>query len=122
MQEKGVSCIAFSPLAGGQLTDRYLHGIPADSRAASESRFLTPEQITDEKMAEVRALNAIAERRSQKLAQMALAWVLRSNKVTSVLIGASKSHQLDDALGMLANRQFSDEELADIDAILSVAK
>jgi len=122
LQEKGVGSIAFSPLAGGQLTDRYLHGIPADSRAASGSRFLKPEQISEEKRALARALNAIAERRGQTLAQMALAWVLRNNKVTSVLIGASKTSQLDDALGMLANRQFSPDELAEIDALLSTAK
>lgn len=122
LQEKGVGSIAFSPLAGGQLTDRYLHGIPADSRAASGSRFLNPEQITEEKLAIVRALNALAERRGQKLSQMALAWVLRSDNVSSVLIGASKTSQLDDALGMLANRQFSADELAEIEAILSAAK
>lgn len=118
LQEKGVGSIAFSPLAGGQLTDRYLNGIPADSRAASGSRFLNPEQITDERLATVRALNNVAQRRGQKLSQMALAWVLRDNKVTSVLIGASKTSQLDDAVGMLANREFSEEERRDIDAIL----
>ena len=119
LQEKGVGSIAFSPLAGGQLTDRYLQGIPADSRAASGSRFLNPDQLTEEKLATVRALNAVAERRGQKLSQMALAWVLRGERVTSVLIGASKTSQLDDAVGMLANRAFSPQECAEIDAILA---
>ncbi|WP_406907742.1 L-glyceraldehyde 3-phosphate reductase [Citrobacter freundii] len=119
LQEKGVGSIAFSPLAGGQLTDRYLNGIPADSRAASGSRFLNPDQITPEKLEKVRALNALAKRRGQKLSQMALAWVLRDDKVTSVLIGASKTAQIEDAVGMLANRHFTSEECAEIDAILS---
>ena len=119
LQEKGVGSIAFSPLAGGQLTDRYLNGIPADSRAASTSRFLNPDQITSQKLEKVRALNALAERRGQKLSQMALAWVLRDDKVTSVLIGASKTAQIEDAVGLLANRHFTSEECAEIDAILS---
>lgn len=122
LQEKGVGSIAFSPLAGGQLTDRYLHGIPADSRAASGSRFLNPEQLTTQKLEIVRALNALAQRRGQKLSQMALAWVLRDDKVTSVLIGASKISQLDDAVGMLENRHFTADERAEIDAILSSTK
>ncbi|WP_318391913.1 L-glyceraldehyde 3-phosphate reductase [Enterobacter sp.] len=121
LQEKGVGSIAFSPLAGGQLTDRYLHGIPADSRAASGSRFLNPDQLTDATLEKVRQLNALAEKRGQKLSQMALAWVLREDKVTSVLIGASKIAQLEDAVGMLANRHFSKEERAQIDAILNGA-
>lgn len=118
LKQKGVGSIAFSPLAGGQLTDRYLNGIPADSRAASGSRFLNPDQLTEEKLAKVRKLNAIAERRGQKLSQMALAWVLRGDKVTSVLIGASKISQIDDAVGMLANRHFCEAEQAEIEAIL----
>lgn len=121
LQEKGVGSIAFSPLAGGQLTDRYLHGIPADSRAASGSRFLNPDQLTDATLEKVRQLNALAEKRGQKLSQMALAWVLREDKVTSVLIGASKIAQLEDAVGMLANRHFSKEERSQIDAILNGA-
>lgn len=122
LQEKGVGSIAFSPLAGGQLTDRYLNGIPADSRAASTSRFLNPEQITAEKLDKVRQLNALAARRGQKLSQMALAWVLRNDNVTSVLIGASKCAQIEDAIGMLANRHFSAGECAEIDAILNSTK
>ncbi|EOL8965862.1 L-glyceraldehyde 3-phosphate reductase [Cronobacter dublinensis] len=119
LQEKGVGSIAFSPLAGGQLTDRYLNGIPADSRAASGSRFLNPDQITDAKLEKVRQLNALAAQRGQKLSQMALAWVLRDEKVTSVLIGASKTSQIDDAVGMLAKRDFSAQERATIEAILA---
>lgn len=122
LQEKGVGCIPFSPLAGGQLTNRYLNGIPADSRAASGSHFLNPEQITEEKLEKVRQLNALAESRGQKLSQMALAWVLRHEEVTSVLIGASKTAQIDDAVGMLENRQFTAEELSLIDQILSSSK
>ncbi|MBO0402304.1 L-glyceraldehyde 3-phosphate reductase [Enterobacter bugandensis] len=122
LQVKGVGCIPFSPLAGGQLTNRYLNGIPADSRAASGSQFLNPEQITEEKLEKVRQLNALAESRGQKLSQMALAWVLRHEEVTSVLIGASKTAQIDDAVGMLENRQFTAEELSLIDQILSSSK
>ncbi|WP_313698036.1 L-glyceraldehyde 3-phosphate reductase [Pantoea sp.] len=116
--DAGVGCIAFSPLAGGVLTDRYLQGIPEDSRAASGSKFLSESQLTEEKMEKVRRLNIIAQQREQKLAQMALAWVLRDDRVTSVLIGASKTAQIDDAVAMLAHRQFSDTELAAIDAAL----
>lgn len=119
LQAEGVGSIAFSPLAGGQLTDRYLHGIPADSRAASGSRFMQADQLTAEKLEKVRQLDALAQARGQKLSQMALAWVLRGEKVTSVLIGASKTAQLDDAVGMLANRHFSPDECAKIDVILA---
>lgn len=122
LAEKGVGSIAFSPLAGGQLTDRYLNGIPADSRAASGSRFLNPEQLTDATLEKVRKLNDIALQRGQKLSQMALAWVLRGDKVTSVLIGASKISQLDDAVNAMSNRQFSADECDAIDAILSGTK
>lgn len=119
LQEKGVGSIAFSPLAGGQLTDRYLNGIPADSRAASGSRFLSADQLTAGKLETVRQLNALAEKRGQKLSQMALAWVLRDDNITSVLIGASKTSQIEDAVGMLANRHFTDQECVDIDNILN---
>ena len=114
-----MGCIPFSPLAGGQLTNRYLNGIPEDSRAASGSKFLNPDQLTEEKLVKVRKLNALAESRNQKLSQMALAWILRHDAVTSVLIGASKTAQIDDAAGMLENQHFSTEELSKIDAILS---
>jgi L-glyceraldehyde 3-phosphate reductase len=122
LAEKGVGSIAFSPLAGGQLSDRYLNGIPADSRAASGSRFLNPDQLTEDKLGTVRKLNEVAEKRGQKLSQMALSWVLRGDRVTSVLIGASKISQLDDAVGAMANRQFSPAECAAIDAILKSTK
>ncbi|KOC92322.1 L-glyceraldehyde 3-phosphate reductase [Winslowiella iniecta] len=118
LNQGGVGSIAFSPLAGGMLTDRYLQGVPQDSRAASGSRFLNSDQLTEEKMAKVRQLNQLAADRGQKLSQMALAWVLRGDRVTSVLIGASKTSQIDDAVEMLANRQFSEQELEQIDAIL----
>ena len=120
LQTEGIGSIAFSPLAGGQLTDRYLNGIPADSRAASSSRFLQPEQLTPARLEKIRQLNRQAEARGQKLSQMALAWVLREEKVTSVLIGASKTAQLDDAVGMLQNRHFTTEECTAIDAILAL--
>src|SRR5476649_2487731 len=118
LADNGVGSIAFSPLAGGVLTDRYLAGIPEDSRAASGSKFLTTDSLTEEKLAKVRKLNDIAQARGQKLSQMALAWVLRGDRVTSVLIGASKTSQIDDAVGMVANRHFTQEELAAIEAIL----
>jgi len=118
LADQGVGSIAFSPLAGGMLTDRYLNGIPEDSRAASGSRVLSGDQLTPEKMDKVQRLNAMAQRRGQKLSQMALAWVLRGDRVTSVLIGPSKTSQIDDAVQMLGNRNFSADELAEIDAIL----
>ena len=116
--ERGVGCIPFSPLAQGLLTDRYLAGIPEGSRAAKPHGFLQREQVTDERIAKVRQLNELAKRRGQSLAQMALAWVLRDNRVTTVLIGASSVAQLDQNLACLNNREFSEDELAAIEAIL----
>ncbi|HHL2716545.1 TPA: aldo/keto reductase [Yersinia enterocolitica] len=118
LDEYGVGSIAFSPLAGGLLTDRYLAGIPLDSRAASDSKFLNPEQLSAEKLAKVRQLNELALDRGQKLSQMSLAWVLRGGRETSALIGASKISQIDDAMGMLANTEFSDAEIKVIENIL----
>ena len=118
LQEEGVGSIAFSPLAGGLLTDRYLHGIPEDSRAA-HSQFLKPEAITEQKLEKIKQLNEMALARGQKLSQMALAWVLRGDRVTSVLIGASRISQIEDAVGMLENRHFSAEELSAIEKILA---
>ncbi|MCX8956696.1 L-glyceraldehyde 3-phosphate reductase [Erwinia psidii] len=118
LSTRGVGSIAFSPLAGGILTDRYLQGIPQDSRAASTSPFLSSDRLTSEKMNSVRQLNTLAQQRGQKLAQMALAWVLRDNRVTSVLIGASKTSQIDDAIDMLSQRDFSKAELDQIEQIL----
>ncbi|CAB1220158.1 L-glyceraldehyde 3-phosphate reductase [Serratia liquefaciens] len=118
LEEHGVGSIAFSPLAGGLLTDRYLQGIPQDSRAASGSQFLQPDQLTADKLGKIRRLNALAQQRGQKLSQMALAWVLRGDRVTSALIGASKTSQIEDAVGMLANRTFSDDEIKQTEQIL----
>jgi L-glyceraldehyde 3-phosphate reductase len=108
--EEGIGCIAFSPLAQGMLTDRYLHGIPEDSRAA-QGKSLDPSLLSDGAIAHVRRLNDIAQDRGQSLAQLALAWVLRDERVTSVLIGASSVAQLDDNLAVVDNLSFSDEEL-----------
>jgi L-glyceraldehyde 3-phosphate reductase len=116
--KEGVGCIAFSPLAQGLLTNKYLQGIPADSRAAKPHGFLKEEQVTEDKLARVSALNAIALRRGQTLAQMALSWLLKDKRVTSVLIGVSKPEQLIDSLRCQDNLAFSNEELADIENIL----
>jgi L-glyceraldehyde 3-phosphate reductase len=116
---EGVGCIAFSPLAQGLLTDRYLNGIPAGSRASKAHGFLKPEQVTEQALSKVRQLDEIAKRRGQKLAQMAVAWLLRDKAMTSVLIGASRVEQIDDAVGALDRLQFSDDELRRIDEILS---
>jgi len=110
----GVGCIAFSPLAQGMLTSKYLKGIPEGSRA-SRAASLSPELISDKYLEHVRALNAIGTERGQSLAQLALAWALRDARVTSVLIGASSVGQLDDSLGALDNLTFSPEELVRID-------
>lgn len=113
--ELGRGIIAFSPLAQGLLTDRYLDGIPSDSRIMTDGRFLHADSLTEEKLAKIRALSDIAAARGQSLAQMALAWDLRDGVVTSVLIGASKPSQILDNLGALANTHFSEDELAAID-------
>lgn len=116
--EKGIGLIAFSPLAQGMLTNRYLDGIPADSRAGRhKSPFLTESSITEDKLLKIRALNEIALQRGQTLAQMSLAWVLRKELVTSVLIGASKKEQVIENVKILENLNFSEEELAAIDKI-----
>ena len=116
--ETGVGCIPFSPLAQGLLTDKYLKGIPADSRAAKEHGFLKTSQITPETMGKIEKLNALALERGQTLAQMALAWLLKDERVTSVLIGASRVAQLQDSLKCLENQRFSSEELSKIEEIL----
>jgi L-glyceraldehyde 3-phosphate reductase len=113
--ELGIGCIVFSPLAQGMLTDRYLDGIPEGSRAATSGSALSPDLLTDDAMAKIRALDEIAGRRGQSLAQMAIAWVLRDDRVTSALIGASSVGQLEDSLGALERLDFSDDELAEID-------
>ncbi len=118
LHREGIGCIAFSPLAQGLLTDKYLHGIPADSRAGKPHGFLRPEQITEARLKQVAELNAIAQQRGQSLAQMALAWVLRLSEVTSALIGASSVRQLEENLATLKNLDFSAAELQAIDKIL----
>jgi L-glyceraldehyde 3-phosphate reductase len=117
--EEGIGCIVFSPLAQGLLTDKYLAGIPAGSRAAKPHGFLRPANITEEKLAKVRKLNEMARVRGQTLAQMALAWVLRHKGMTSVLVGASSVSQVEDNVATLNKLAFADEELADIEKILS---
>ncbi len=113
----GKGIIAFSPLAQGLLTDRYLSGIPADSRIVTDGRFLHADALTDEKLAKIRALADLAASRGQTLAQMSLAWDLRDGAVTSVLIGASKPAQILDNLGALANTHFTPDELSEIDRL-----
>ncbi|HZC27167.1 MAG TPA: L-glyceraldehyde 3-phosphate reductase [Actinopolymorphaceae bacterium] len=110
----GVGCIAFSPLAQGLLTSRYLDGIPEGSRA-SQGKSLSPDQLSDKNLTHIRALNQIAQRRGQSLAQMALAWALRHRQMTSVLIGASSVAQLEDNVAALGRLEFGEEELAEID-------
>ena len=119
LREEGIGSIVFSPLAQGLLTDRYLAGVPADSRAAKSYSFLQPDQITNDKLTKIRRLHECAQRRGQTLAQMAIAWVLRHKEVTSALIGASRAAQIEDAIGALANRMFTTEELQTIDEILA---
>jgi L-glyceraldehyde 3-phosphate reductase len=119
LEEEGIGCIPFSPLAQGMLTDRYLDGIPDDSRAAKPHGFLDREEITDEVVAQLRRLREVAEERQQSLAQMALAWVLRQSAVTSVVIGASRVEQVEDSVGALENLAFGDAELAEIDRLLA---
>jgi L-glyceraldehyde 3-phosphate reductase len=114
LAQEGVGCIAFSPLAQGLLTDRYLNGVPADSRVATGGA-MSEGMLTQDNLARVRALNEIAARRGQSLAQLALAWALRDERVTSVLIGASSVAQLEANVGALDNLAFTDDELAEID-------
>lgn len=118
LEKDGVGCIPFSPLAQGLLTNKYLHGIPEDSRAAKSTGFLQTSQVTDEVISKIKNLNELAVQRGQTLAQMALAWLLKDTRVTSVLIGASKPEQLADSLKSLDNINFTGEELAKIEAIL----
>ena len=119
LEAYGVGCIPFSPLAQGLLTDRYLKGIPEDSRAAKSWGFLKSGEITEEKLHKIIQLNDIAKQRHQSLAQMALAWLLKDKRITTVLIGASSVQQLDNNLGALDNLSFSQDELNAIEAILT---
>lgn len=113
--KKGI--IAFSPLAQGMLTDRYLNGIPADSRIKTDGRFLQETALTAERLEQIKQLNQLAMERGQTLAEMALAWILRDGIVTSVLIGASKSEQILDNIKATKNTRFTEEELRKIDEI-----
>jgi L-glyceraldehyde 3-phosphate reductase len=114
LEREGVGCIAFSPLAQGMLTDKYLDGVPEGSRAA-EGRFLTRDMLTEDALSHIRALNDLAARRGQSLAQMAIAWVLRDPRMTAALIGASSVEQLEQNVATLENLDFSEEELEQID-------
>ncbi len=118
LEKEGVGCIPFSPLAQGLLTNKYLTGIPSDSRAAKSHGHLQQEQVTKEKVEKIKALNELAVKRGQTLAQMALAWLLKDKRITSVLIGASKPEQLADSLQCRKNKHFSSEELGLVEKIL----
>ncbi len=120
LEKNGVGCIAFSPLAQGLLTNKYVNGIPEGSRASKSHGFLKPGDITESKLEIINSLIKIAASRNQSLAQMALAWLLKDNRITSVLIGASSVSQLDDNLRLLNNMNFSEEELKKIDNILNM--
>ncbi len=122
LEKEGVGCIAFSPLAQGLLTNRYLNGIPRTSRAAKKHGFLQKDEITPARVDQLRKLNEIALGRGQSLARMALSWLLKDQRVTSVLVGASGPGQLQDSLKCLSNKDFSQEELAQIDSILGNSK
>ncbi len=119
IRDEGIGCIVFSPLAQGLLTNKYLGGIPGDSRAAKPHGFLRPEHVTDERIAKVRRLNELAQARGQTLAQLALVWVLRHPEVTSALMGASRVAQVEDAVAALQNLSFTAEELQTIEQILA---
>jgi L-glyceraldehyde 3-phosphate reductase len=118
LEEEGIGCIVFSPLAQGLLSDKYLDGIPAGSRAAKPHGFLRPDDITADRLSRVRELNKIAEARGQTLAQMAVAWILRHKAMTSVLVGASRVSQIENTVAALNNLEFAAEELEAIDRIL----
>lgn len=118
LEQNGIGSIAFSPLAQGLLTDRYLKGIPKGSRASKAHGFLRPQHITEEKIKKVEALNAIAQKRNQSLAQMAIVWLLKDKRITSVLVGVSSTNQLENCLGALDNQTFTAEEIILIDKIL----
>ena len=122
LQEEGVGCIAYSPLAQGSLTDKYLNGIPAGSRASREGTTVAGRYLSEEHLEQIRKLNEIAKNRGQTLAQMALWWILRRPEVTTVLVGASSSKQLLANLGALKGAPFTEEELGKIEKILGNAK
>ena len=116
----GIGIITFCPLAQGLLTDRYVNGIPEDSRIRTDGRFLKEDALNTDTIRKIRGLNELAKERGQSLAQMALAWILRDGDITSVLIGASKPAQIIDNVGMLSKQKFSDEELHKIEQICGI--
>lgn len=118
LDDEGIGCIPFSPLAQGLLTGKYLNGIPEGSRAALDHGFLQKEDVSEEVVARLKKLNSLAEKRGQSLAQMAIAWLLKDERITTVLIGASRVSQLQNSLGALDNKVFSTEELTEIEEIL----
>jgi len=122
LKQEGIGCIAFCPLAQGLLTDRYLNGIPADSRANKRDAFLRKNDVTEDSIAKVRGLTEVARLRGQSIAQLALSWVLRDPRMTSALIGASRVEQIAQNVGALANLRFSSDELARIDSILAARR
>ena len=119
LQTEGIGCIPFSPLAQGLLTDRYLKGIPADSRAGKPTGFLKSSEVTEEKLSKIRKLNSIAEERQQSLSQMAIAWLLKKEVITSVLIGVSSEEQLNNNIQVLDKLSFTTDELNGIEKILN---
>ncbi|MFV1883257.1 MAG: aldo/keto reductase [Balneola sp.] len=119
LEEEGIGCIPFSPLAQGLLTNKYIHGIPEDSRIANPEGFLQRDDLTEHKLQQIKKLNAIAESRGQSLAQLALIWVLRKKVVTSALVGVSSVQQLEDNLAALKNSELSADELDEIEVILN---
>jgi L-glyceraldehyde 3-phosphate reductase len=119
LTEEGIGCIVFSPLDQGVLTDRYLKGIPADSRASKPDTYLSREDISEDKLAKVQRLNELAQKRGQSMAQMALAWALRQPAVTSALVGASRVAQVEDSVATLNRLDFTHEELSSIEKILA---
>jgi len=118
LRREGVGCICFAPLQSGLLTGKYLNGIPADSRAACDPRYLKPAAITQDKLDKIARLKALSDQRGQKLSQMALQWVLRDPVVTSALIGASRPQQILENIGALSGPAFTQEELDRIDEIV----
>lgn len=122
LEEEGVGCIAFCPLRSGILTNRYLNGIPADSRAAHDPRYLKPADITEDKISIVRKLAVVAEKRGQTVAQLALQWTLRNSVVTSALIGASRPEQVEENVRAFSSPSLTGEELAEIERILAENK
>ena len=119
LEKEGIGCIPFSPLAQGLLTDRYLKGIPSDSRASKPHGFLKKDMITEDVLKKIKALNDMAVQRGQDLSQMALAWILKDPRITTVLVGASKIEQIEHNIGALSNSSFTSEELEKIEKILA---